>query len=127
MSSHPGSAPIEEYWDWFAVALFLLITVDLITTIYAAWAVGLQAERNPLIRWALTEGMVTVVIVNITATVVAVGGFYLLLEFVGAAKPPFDRYLALGVEIWLGSIIAIGLVIFANNLYVIFHGYSLLF
>lgn len=126
MSSYPGSAPLEEYWDWFAVALFILITVDMITTIYAAWYVGPTAEANPLMRWALGQGMLMVTVVNIAATVIAVGGFYVLMQLVETTTAPYNRYLAFSVEVWLGVIIAAGLFVFANNLFVIFHGQSLI-
>lgn len=109
------------------MALFVLITVDMITTIYAAWYVGPASEANPLMRWALGQGMITVTLVNLLATVVAVGGFYLLMQALQATESPYDRYVALGVEAWLGVIISGGLFIFANNLYVIFHGRMLLF
>ncbi|MFB6132818.1 MAG: hypothetical protein ABEJ44_05370 [Halanaeroarchaeum sp.] len=126
MSAYPGSAPLEEYWDWFAVALFILITVDMVTTVYAAWYVDAAAEANPLMRWAIGRGMVTVTIVNLVATGVAVGGFNTLMQVVEATDPPYDRIVALGVEVWLGLIISGGLFVFANNLFVIVHGQSLL-
>lgn len=122
MSSYPGSAPLEEYWDWFAVALFILITVDMITTVFAAWYVGPGAEANQLMRWALGQGIMMVMVVNLAAIVVAVGGFYTLMQLVKTTDPPYDRIVALSVEVWLGLLIAGGLFVFANNLYVIFHG-----
>ena len=66
---------VEEFWDWFAVSLFLLITVDMMTSMYAARRVGLGAEINPLIRWALGQGVVTLVAVHLLVTVVAAGVF----------------------------------------------------
>lgn len=126
MSSPPGTAPLEEYWEWFAVALFVLITVDMITTVYAAWYVGPAAEANPLMRWALEQGLLTVTLVNLAATVIAVGGFYVLMELLQATDPPYDRYVAVSVEAWLGLLIAGGLFVFANNLTVIVYGRSLL-
>ncbi|MFB6353740.1 MAG: hypothetical protein ABEJ92_06605 [Halobacteriales archaeon] len=125
MNSRSIDARLEEYWDWFAVALFVLITVDMITTMYAAWYVGPAAEANPLMRWALGRGMLTLTAVNLAATVVAVGGFYALMRLLERTAPPYDRYVGLGVEAWLGLLIAGGLFVFANNLYVIFHGRSL--
>ena len=125
MSFPPGARTLEEYWDWFAVALFVLITVDMITTVYAAGYVGPAAEANPLMRWALEQGMVTVTLVNLAATVVAVGGFALLMQLLQATEPPWDRYVAVSVEAWLGLLIASGLVVFANNLTVIVYGRSL--
>lgn len=126
MSSIPSEPRIQEYWDWFAVALFVLITVDMITTVYAAWYVGPAGEANPLMRWALGEGILIVTLVNLAATIIAVGGFYLLLELMKTTEPPYDRYVSLGVEVWLGLLISAGLFVFANNLFVIFHGRSLI-
>lgn len=125
MSASPSNGRLEEYWDWFAVALFALITVDMITTMYAAFHVGPAAEANPLMRWALGQGMLTLTLVNLAATVIAVGIFYLLIRQLRRTAPPYDLYVGLGVEAWLGLLIAGGLFVFANNLYVIFHGRSL--
>ncbi|MDZ7701067.1 MAG: DUF5658 family protein [Halobacteriales archaeon] len=126
MSSADVPDWIQEYWDWFAVALFVLITVDMITTMYAAWYVGPAGEANPLMRWALGQGMLVLTAVNLVATVLAVGVFYLLMESLKSIEPPYDRYARIGVEAWLGLLISAGLFVFANNLFLIFHGRSLL-
>lgn len=126
MSSPAIETRVEEYWDWFAVALFILITVDMITTMFATWHIGTAAEANPLLRWALGEGLLTVTLFNLAATVIAVSGFYLLIEQLKATSAPYDRYLSLGLEVWLGLLIAGGLFVFANNLSVLFHGQTLL-
>lgn len=117
---------MEEYWEWFAVALFVLITVDMITTVYAAASVGTAAEANPLMRWTLGQGLVAVTVVNLAATVFAVGGFALLIKLLKGTDPPVDRYVAIAVEAWLGLLIAGGLFVFANNLSLIVHGRTLL-
>lgn len=126
MSSPRGTIPVEEYWDWFTVALFVLVPVDMITTMCAAMVVGPAAEANPLMRWALREGPVTVSMLYLVATVVAVGGFYALMRLLEATPPPNDRIVALSIQVWLGLLIAAGLFVFANNLSVIFHGESLI-
>jgi hypothetical protein len=126
VSYRPIDERLDEYWDWFAVALFVLITVDMITTMYAATHAGPAAEANPLMRWALGQGLVVLTLVNLAATVIAVGGFYWLMRLLRTTGPPYDRYVGLGVEAWLGLLIAAGLFVFANNLFVIFHGRSLL-
>lgn len=109
-----GATEKEEYWDWFAVALFLLITVDMITTMYAAWYIGPAAEANPLMRWAIHERLITVTPVNLTATIIAVLGFYILLQLLESATDPYDQYLAVGVELWLGGLVAAGLFVFCE-------------
>ena len=117
---------IGEYWDWLAGALFLLITVDVLTTIYAAHVAGLGAEANPIVRWSLSRGPVVVVAVNLLAVVVTVMLFDRLLDRLRRTPAPFDRYFALAIELWLGLLLAVGLVVFANNLSVIVLGNGLL-
>lgn len=117
---------IAEYWDWVAVALFLLTTVDMVTTIYATAVVGPGGESNPLVRWVLRRGSVAFAAANLLAIVLAVVFFYGLVEMIRTSRPPFDRYLALAVELWLGLLVAVGLFVFANNLLVIVYGWSLL-
>lgn len=122
----PLETTVDEYWDWLAVALYVLITVDMITTLYAAWDVGSAAESNPVMRMALVAGVPTVVAVNIAATVIAAAGFYVLMQWFQRTTPPYDRVWAVGIQTWLGLLIATGLFVFANNLVVIVHGQSLL-
>lgn len=115
-----------EYWDWFAVGLYLLITVDLLTTIGASAQVGIGAETNPFMRWLLVQGPIAIAIVHVAIVVVAVYAFSGVL---GAVRRAPDRYrpaLERGVEVWLGLIVAAGLFIFANNLAVVVLGDSIL-
>jgi hypothetical protein len=117
---------IDEYWDWVAWALYLLLSVDLLTTIYAAQAVGTAAEANPMMRLLMSEGPVMLVAANIAAGVLAAVMFYGLMELLRLSPEPVqDRYLR-GVELWLGLLVAAGLAVFANNLMVIVAGQSLL-
>lgn len=125
MSGQSRSPRIGEYWDWLAVVLFLLLTVDMLTTFAAARAVGVEAEGNPLVQWALGEGVWTVLVINLTALVVTVCLFGLLTGRLEVTRPPLDRYVGYLVEIWLGALLALGLAVFANNLSVIVHGASL--
>lgn len=37
----------QEYWNWQAIALFVLITVDMLTTVHAARVVGTTGEAHP--------------------------------------------------------------------------------
>jgi hypothetical protein len=115
-----------DYWDWVAVALFLLITVDLLTTLFAVETLGLGAESNPVMAWLLAQPIGVVVLVNLVAVVVACVFFYGLYETVTWTPEPYDAYYALWVEAWLGALIAAGLFVFANNLAAIVFGASLL-
>lgn len=125
VSPAPSTSKLHEYWDWFAVALFLLITIDMLTTRFAAVAAGAGAEINPIMRWVLAQNLAVLIAVNLTATVIAVGSFYVLMQLLESSPAPYDRYMAWGIEIWLGVLVAGGLFVFANNLSVIVLGQSL--
>lgn len=110
---------LEEYWSWVAVALFLLLTVDLLTTIFAAGVIGAHAEVNPIVRWAWGKGLPYLIGVNLLALVLLVVLFYGLIRLTREAQPPYDYVIAVSFEVWVGLLIAGGLLIFANNLTVI--------
>jgi hypothetical protein len=117
---------VEEYWDWFAVALFLLITVDLLTTIGATSRYGLRAEINPIVVWLFRRGLLAVVVAHLAVTVLAVTAFAALVRTLNSVSSPYDIYLEYAIEVWLGLLMVTGLVVFANNLSVIVLGGSLL-
>jgi hypothetical protein len=126
-STEEATNPLgPDYWDWVAVALFLLITVDLLTTLYAVKTLGLGAESNPVMAWLLVQPLGFVVAVNLLAVVLATVFFYGIYETVTWTPEPYDRYYAVWVELWLGGLIAVGLFVFANNLSAIVLGSSLL-
>ncbi|MFC7137234.1 hypothetical protein [Halobaculum litoreum] len=116
---------VEEYWEWAAVALFLLVTVDLLTTMYAAAAVGRAAEANPLVRWALGRPLAVLVGINLAAVVLASVVFHGVIETYRVTPVRVRPYYGLVIEAWLGLLVASGLAIYANNLAVIVLGASL--
>lgn len=115
----------REYWSWAAGALYILLTLDLVTTIYAAAIYGPVAESNPLIQWALQHGIPTLVLLNLLALVVLTGLFYGIIELTVRAPDTHRPIVALAFEVWIALVLAAGLVVFANNLTVIFHGENL--
>jgi hypothetical protein len=117
---------IEEYWSWAAVALFLLVTVDLLTTLAAARVAGPAAEANPLVRWALGESLAVLVAINVFAIALAATFFWGTIRMLRRTPDSYRRYFALLIEVWLGALLAVGLFVFANNLAVIVLGESLL-
>ena len=125
----PGSGGItprvQEYWSWIAVALFLLVTVDMITTTYAAYQVGVIHEANPLVRWSLLQGPAIFLGINLAAVVLVTVLFDRVVDILRRTPATYDGYLAAGIEAWLGGLLAAGLLVFANNLAVIFFGQSL--
>jgi len=121
-----SESQIEEYWDWIAVALFLLLAVDLLTTLAAARVVGHGAEANPLMRWLLGRPTLVVIGAHLVVVVLVTGCFRLLVGRLRRTPSPVDYYFALLIEGWLGTLVAVGLAVFANNLAVIVLGRSLL-
>lgn len=126
MSDDADPPPIEGYWSWVAVALFLLITVDLLTSMYAAAVVDVDNEFNPVMQWLLAQHPAVIAFVNVAVVALAGLFFYGLRELLRYAPAPQRRVLAVVVELWLGLLVAAGLFVFANNLAVIVLGESLL-
>lgn len=117
---------IREYWGWIAWALYLLVTLDLLTTFYAAAVVGPQAESNPVMAWLIVQPLSVVVAINVGVVVLAAVFFRCLMGTLRRTPAPYDRYFAVVIEVWLGGLLAAGLFVFANNVAVIVHGASLL-
>lgn len=125
IGSRVPESKIEEYWDWLASALFLLLSVDLLTTLYAAHVVGIEAEWNPLTRWLLGEGNVVLVGANLLAAVLVVSMFWGLIEQLRVSPSRLQGPFAFAIELWLGTLLTLGLAVFANNVMVIVAGVSL--
>ena len=124
---HPTdfASRLEEYWDWVAVALFLWLAVDLLTSLSAAATVGLEAESNPLMAWLLGQRLAVVVAVHLAITVAAVGLFAVLFAQARAVPRRFQRHVRVGLEAFLGGLVALGLFALANNMTVIAFGEGL--
>ncbi len=116
----------DDYWSWVAVVLFLLIPVDLLTTAGAATIYGAQAETNPLMRWLLTRRLATIVGVHLAVLVVVAVGFRVMVLLLEATDERHQRAFAYLIEAFVGFLLLVGLVVFANNLSVIVLGESLL-
>ena len=122
----PDEERFSQLWDWISVALFVLVPVDMLTTMYAAHRFGVASEINPVMRWALSNGLATVVILNLLALIIVVLLFHALVWVLNELRSPWQVPVTLLAETWLGLLIAVGLGIFANNLSVIVFGQSLL-
>lgn len=113
------------YWAWFAAALVLLLSVDLLTTMAAAAKYGLAGEANPIMRWLLARGPLAATAAHLAVAVLAVWGFSRLLGVARRTPAPYDGYLERGIAAWIGLLLAAGLVVLANNLAVLAVGTSL--
>ena len=121
----PGSF-VEEFWDWVAVALFLLISVDLLTTIFAVKVVGISFESNPVMRSLLVKSTPVIIGVHLAAVLLAVLFFYGLKTVLVQAPPKYKKTIKVLTELYLGLLVGVGLFVLANNLSVIVLGGSLL-
>ena len=121
-----GAADRREYWSWVAGALYLLLSVDLLLTLYAAGIHGPRAEANPYVQWALTQDPAVLVGLNLLALAVLAALFYGYIELLAAARGVEAWIMARSFELWVGCLVAAGLFVFANNLSVIVLGQSLL-
>jgi hypothetical protein len=117
---------IEEYWDWFTVALFLLLSVDLLTTFALISRYGLAGETNPVMVWLFNQGPIMIVGVHLVVAVVSTLLFSALLRMVQLTQPPYATPIEYIFEVWLGLLLVAGITIFSNNLSAIVYGQSLL-
>jgi len=117
---------LDEYWGWVAVALFLLVTLDLLTSLYAAHVVGLEHESNPLMAWLLGQSLAAIVAVHIAAVVLAALFFYAIIELIRRTAPTLQWMMMRSLEVYLGLLISAGLFVVANNISVIVLRESLL-
>ena len=120
------AADYREYWDWTGVALYLLLPLDLLTTLSAAAVHGVMAEANPYVREALASGPGPLVALNLLVLLVSVTLVAAYLRLLRRASGVEAWVMARSFEAWVGTLIAVGLFVFANNLSVIVHGASLL-
>lgn len=117
---------IREYWDWIAVALFLLVPVDTLMTLFAAREVGADAESNPVMAWLLEQGTSTLVVANLAAVVLVAVFFYGVVKMLERTPSEIRPYFARILEVWIAALLVAGFVVFANNLVVIVFGVSLI-
>lgn len=107
---------VRRWWGWFAVALFLLIPLDLLTTLIVVAEHGTAVEANPIVRWLLRQGLLAVTVVNLVVVALAVTLFHVAVERFRRAAPPNPRPFVLFVNLWIGGLIAVGAGIVANNI-----------
>lgn len=117
---------VAEYWQWVAVALFLLLSLDLLTSIYAAAVVGIDAEANPVMAYLLGQPLAIIVGAHLVVLLLAVGFFYALMRTYVATPERLRRPYGFLIEAWLGLLLAVGFWVFANNVSVIVLGEGLL-
>lgn len=111
---------IETYWRWFAVILFVSITLDMLSTMYAFAAIGAGGEANPLIRWALHLGVAEFAAVNLVVGVAAALVFHVLVSGLRRSADRYTRYVEWGIQVWLGVLLGGGLSVVLVNAIVLY-------
>ncbi|PSP45249.1 hypothetical protein BRC63_01665 [Halobacteriales archaeon QH_10_70_21] len=101
------------------------LSVDLLTTLYAAALYGPAAEANPYVRHALDHGVPRLVAMNLAVLAVAVALVAAYMRVLSRTRGVEAWVMARSFELWAGGLIAVGLFVFANNLSVIVLGGSL--
>ncbi|GAB7094719.1 hypothetical protein JCM30237_18720 [Halolamina litorea] len=113
----PSLGPVdrESYWGWVASALFLLLPVDLFTTLLCAAVVGPDAESNPWMAWLLAQPPSLLVAVHVAVGVAAVAGFA-AYEAVSRRSERFGAVMLRAARLYLVLLTTAGFLIFLNNL-----------
>lgn len=122
----PHSARHTEYWWWFVGAIVLLIPLDLVTTMFAIAQYGFEGETNPFMRLLLQSEWHIVLTVNLGLAFLTIGFFYGIMEMGKMTPDHLKSKYYLIFEVWMGSIISIGLAVLVNNIAVLTLGESLL-
>lgn len=115
----------QKYWKWYKWALYLLFSLDIVSTLGATAIYGTGAEVNPLMVWMIEQGPVALVIIHLLALVLVVLAFDLIIQTIEITPDPYDILLEILTELWLGFLLLAGLFVLANNLTVIAFGQSL--
>lgn len=111
---------VKRWWIGFTVALFLLVPVDLLTTLASVAAYGSTVEANPFMRWLLGRGLLEVVLVHLAVVVLTVASFHVAVEAIRGAPASYRSSLVYGVDAWLTLAVATGIVVVVNNLLIAF-------
>lgn len=112
----------RQYWLWFALLLFLLLPLDILTTMTAEFLYGIGYESNPIMQRLLLLDFIPFILVHIFAGLLAICFFNGVL-LMGREYNTTDTWKYYRVlEVWLGFGITAGLLVFVNNLYVIYTG-----
>lgn len=103
------------WWVGFALALFLLVPVDFLTTLLAVGQHGLAVEANPFVRWLLGYGLVPATLVQLLVVGLAVAMFDAALRLVDAAPAHEHPRRARIVDVWVVVMLVAAVALLANN------------
>jgi len=108
----------QSYWEWVSAALFLLLPVDLLTTLYSAAVVGPQHEANPWMAWLLAQPVPVIVGIHTAVGMLVVAGFF-VYESVSVRSEAYGNIMLRAARLYLFLLVCVGFAVFVNNLAVI--------
>lgn len=106
---------VVRWWRWFAVALFLLIPLDLFTTLLAVARYGTGVEANPVMRVVLQQGLVVTTVVNLLVLGVAIALFHAAVDSVRRVPLAQRGHFVTLINGWIGLLILSGSALVLNN------------
>lgn len=107
---------IAAWWGLFAVALFMLLPLDLLTTLFAVAEYGVAVEANPIMRWLLGHGLVAVTVANLVAAGAVIYLFHIAVGKFRETSSSGRRVLVPVVSAWIIVLNVAGITIVLNNL-----------
>lgn len=110
---------VETWWVWFTVALFLLLPLDLLTTLFAVAEYGVAAEANPIMEFLLRQGLLAVVGVHLVVIALVVSFFHVVVARFRVSNRHSRRLLAPIITVWILILNIAGCLIVTNNILLI--------
>lgn len=117
---------LRTYRSWAALALFLLIPLDMVTTALAVRQFGIEATANPVVTLLLEQGWFVFLGAQVLGVAVVGAILALVLAVIKHTSDPLQGQLALVFEVWIGAMVSLGLFLFVNNFAAIVFQTSLL-
>lgn len=103
-----------------------MLPVDMVTTLLVAQKYGIADEANPIIKWALQQGLFAFTVVNLIATVLATLLFVLFIHIIEEAEGKPRYILSRMYGGWTISLTILGIFIAVSNLSYYFAGETLI-
>lgn len=107
---------VGQWWFWFAVALLLLLPIDLLTTLVAVAEYGTIIEANPVMAWLLDHGLLAVTVANLLVGGLVVYMFHAAIGRFRRSPPSFQRPMIHMMNVWIGILLGVGIAVVTTNL-----------